>query len=302
MSERKYQHVAVIMGGASAERAVSLNSGNAVAQALEKVGYQVTAIDADGEELVIPDAVEAAFVVIHGAYGEDGVLQAELEALGIPYTGTRGSNMPLSYDKIVTKRLLVEHGLPTATFEVLKAGESRTLPLPVVVKAPQQGSTIGLHLVFEEKDWSHAFEDVLKYGEECLVEQFIPGRELTAGVLNGESLPVVEIQPAEGFYDYDAKYVAGDTGYVCPAKLPDDVALEVQRLAEKCFEILGAEHLGRVDFRLNSDGELFILELNAIPGFTASSLLPKAAAAKGIDFENLCRLIMEMAYSQGQET
>jgi D-alanine-D-alanine ligase len=297
MADKKYKKVAVVMGGPSAEREVSLMSGAAVVEALEKGGYSVEAIDADGQKLVVSDDVEAIFVVVHGAYGEDGVLQAEIERLGLPYTGTRAAKMPLSFDKIVTKRLLAENGLPTAEFEVLKAGESRTLPLPVVVKAPQQGSTIGLHLVFEESEWEPAVADVLKYGDEFLVEAFIPGREFTAGVLGGEALPLVEIEPAEGFYNYAAKYLTGDTHYSCPAMVSAELTAEMQRLAAACFELLGAEHLGRVDFRLNPEGALFILELNTIPGFTATSLLPKAAQAKGIDFENLCRLIMEMAYS-----
>ena len=289
MKVRRFQKVAVVYGGPSAEREVSVNSGSAVVGALEKAGYTVQSVDVDGKDLPLESDVEAVFVVIHGAYGEDGEIQAELERLGMPYTGTRAAKMSLSFDKIVTKRLLVENGLPTAPFEVLKAGESRSLPLPVVVKAPQQGSSIGLHIVHDEADWAPAVEDVLQYGEEYLVEQFIPGRELTAGVLGSDALPLVEIKPKQGFYDYDAKYVTGDTSYECPADLPADLTEKIQQLTLKCFEILGAEQLGRVDFRLNPEGDLFILELNTIPGFTATSLLPKAAAAKGVDFENLCR-------------
>ena len=301
MAEKNWSKVAVVMGGPSAEREVSLTSGRAVVDALRSAGYEVSTIDYDGESLALAPDIEAVFIAIHGEFGEDGKVQAELERLGIPYPGTRGNKMPLSFDKITTKRLLVEHGLPTATFEVLREGDERSLPLPVVVKAPKQGSTIGLHLVFEESEWAPAVADVLTYGEEYLVETFIPGRELTAGLLDGDPLPLVEIKPAEGFYDYAAKYVTGDTTYVCPAELPQDITDQVQALAAKCFSVLGAEHLGRVDFRLNEAGELFILELNTIPGFTATSLLPKAAAAKGIDFENLCRLIMEMSYSRAEE-
>jgi len=291
----RFKHVAVLMGGPSEERAVSLKSGQAVVEALSLAGYAVSGVDCRADINGLPADTEAVFVAIHGAFGEDGEVQALLASRGIPYTGTKAAAMPLSFDKIATKERLVEADLPTAAYEVLERGGTPSLVPPVVVKAPRQGSTIGLHLVFKADDLAAAMEDAWRYDERILVEQYIAGRELTVGILGSKALPVVEIQPLEGHYDYEAKYTRGDTAYLVPAPLPDDLTLCVQAMARQVFQLLGARDLGRVDFRLDEEGNLYILELNTIPGFTATSLLPKAAAANGLDFPTLCAQIMEQA-------
>ena len=287
------------MGGPSAEREVSLRSGAAVAAALREAGYaRVDEVDATEAALPALDGAEAVFIALHGAYGEDGGAQADLEALGIPYTGTRAAAMPVSFDKVRTKKRLRAAGLPVAEDEVLPAGCDRTsLPPPFVVKPPSQGSSVGVTVVTALQQWEEALAASRAYEPDVLVERYIPGRELTVGVLHGEALPVVEIVPAAGHYDYDAKYAHenGPTEYRVPAPIEPATAAEAQRLAVETFRALEAEHLARVDFRLDPEGALHILELNTIPGFTATSLLPKAAVSAGVAFPDLCRSIMEAA-------
>ncbi|MFT5124165.1 MAG: D-alanine-D-alanine ligase [Candidatus Omnitrophota bacterium] len=283
------------MGGPSEEREVSLKSGAAVVEALRQAGYAVIGVDCRADLDGLPANTEAVFVAIHGAFGEDGGVQSLLEARGIPYTGTKAAAMPISFDKITTKERLTAAGLPTAAYEVLGALDAPRMAVPLVVKAPRQGSTIGLHVVMDAEKLEPALEDARRYDDRILVETYIPGRELTAGILDGKPLPLVEIQPHEGHYDYEAKYTRGDTTYLVPAPLPEVLTRHIQELALKAFALLDVRDLGRVDFRLNEAGELFILEVNTIPGFTATSLLPKAAASQGIDFPTLCAQIMELA-------
>lgn len=302
MQENKYKQVAVLMGGPSTERDVSLKSGQAVAQALASVGFDVRPFEL--VEAALPDLgdVEAAFIAIHGAYGEDGGVQADLERIGLPYIGTRAAHMPISMDKIRSRDAFAEADLPIAPGQVLPAGLDETiLATPCVVKAPNQGSSIGVYVVREDGEFPAALAKARRYEETVLIEQFIAGRELTVGVLGPSddlhALPVVEICAPHGTYDFDAKYEYkhGRTEYKVPAPIPDELTAEAQRLALAAARAVGARHLSRVDFRLNEEGQLFILEVNTIPGFTATSLLPKAAAEAGIPFPELCRRIMEMA-------
>ncbi len=294
--DRKFSKVAVLMGGISSERDVSLRSGAAIAQGLREGGYEVEEIDITSKVFTLPPAVEAVFVALHGQFGEDGEIQQLLADKGVPYTGSDAESSRISFDKVLTRERLVENGIPVAGGEVLTRAEDRTVPVPLVAKPPREGSSVGCYLVFEEHAWTSAFEGAVQYSGEVLVEEYIPGRELTVGVVDRQVLPVVEIKPAAEWYDFEAKYVTGDTQYVVPADLDEATTVQLQSLALKTFECLGASGFGRVDFRLSPGGKPYVLELNAIPGFTATSLLPKAAHAAGIGFSELCCRIMEMAH------
>lgn len=294
---RKFKRVAVLKGGVSSERAVSLRSGAAIAQGLRDGGYEVEEIDITSRVFSIPKGIEAVFVALHGHFGEDGEIQQMLVERGLPFTGSGVESSRISFDKVLTRDRLEQNGIPVPKGEVLKSAGERTIPLPLVVKPPREGSSVGCYLVFEEQDWDAAFEGAVPYSGEALVEEYIPGRELTVGVVDGQVLPVVEIRPASEWYDFEAKYVTGDTQYVVPAELDVNIAEQLQEIALKTFQCLEAEAFGRVDFRLTPDGKPYVLELNAIPGFTATSLLPKAAQAAGIGFSALCGRIMELAHT-----
>ena len=301
MTGRLFKRVGVLKGGPSSEREVSLNSGAAVAGGLREAGYDAVDIVLEGEEVRLPAGVEAVFIALHGRFGEDGTVQALLRDRGFPYTGAGPAASRTAFDKIASKRVFDRAGIPTPAWEVLRAGEPRRLDLPVVVKPARQGSSFGVHRVFEEAAWPGALADALSYDEAAVVETFIDGRELTVGLVaredsrqGGETLPVLEIVPAGGFYNYSAKYDGG-SAYHVPAPIPDELARRCRALADQAFRALHAEGLGRVDFRLRPDGGLFVLELNTIPGFTKNSLLPKAARAAGLEFPALCDRIMRSA-------
>jgi len=291
----KFKNIAVLKGGFSAERDVSLQSGAAVAAGLREAGYAVTEIDVASPDFTLPEDIEAVFVALHGTFGEDGGAQARLEKLGFPYAGAGVDASRIAFDKCLTETRLQEVGISVPESETLRRGDPRTLALPVAVKPPRQGSSVGCHLVFEEADWEAAIADALQYDQEILVQQFIPGREFTVGIVDEEVLPVVEIVTTDGWYDYTAKYEVDTTRYVVPAELEAEKVAEMQMMAFQTFEALNCCGLGRVDFRMTPEGELFVLELNTIPGFTAHSLLPKAAAAAGIDFPSLCDRIIRTA-------
>ncbi|TAN36128.1 MAG: D-alanine--D-alanine ligase [Verrucomicrobia bacterium] len=291
---KKFKKVAVLMGGPSAERAVSLRSGAAVARGLREAGYAVEEVDPQDGELKFAADVEAVFLALHGAYGEDGVVQDKLCALNMPYTGSGAAASRKAFDKLLSKRVFGEASIPTPEYEVLSAPAAHRLPLPVVVKPACQGSSIGLHCVRAESDWTAALADALQHGA-VLVERYISGRELTVGLLGEDVLPVVEIRAPDGWYDYGAKYTTGRTEYLVPAPLTAEQAARCQDLARRVFHALDCRDLGRVDLRLTPDDQLFVLEMNTIPGFTETSLLPKAAAAAGLGFAALCDRIMQGA-------
>ena len=293
---RRFSKVAVLKGGVSSEREVSLKSGAAVAQGLREGGYEVVEVEVDSRSLKLPSGVEAVFVALHGQFGEDGEVQTLLAEAGVPCTGSGAASSRLSFDKVLTRVCLAGNGVPVAKGEVLKVAAARTLPLPVVVKPPREGSSVGCYLVFEESEWEASFKKAVQFSGDALVEEYIPGRELTVGIVGDQVLPVVEIKPAKKWYDFAAKYVNGNTEYTVPAKLEPETAEQLQAIALKTFTSLGAEGFGRVDFRLSPEGNPYVLELNAIPGFTATSLLPKAAQAAGIGFSALCCRIMEQAH------
>jgi D-alanine-D-alanine ligase len=296
MSQTKY--IAVMMGGPSAEREVSLMSGRAVSQALSSLGHRVVSVDPKDGELDIPEGVDAVFLALHGTFGEDGEVQRALESIGLPYTGSGPESSRLAFDKLASKRIFIKHGLPTPNFVVVN---NLNAPLPaeldekLVVKPICQGSSVGLHFVSNEAEWRSALEDVLRYGKEALVEQCIQGRELTVGIMGGKACPIVEICPKDkAAYDYEHKYTAGATTYTCPAELGVETTKQCQEVALKAFNSLGCESYGRVDLLLDQEAPL-LLEVNTLPGMTATSLLPMAAAAQGMGFAELCTWMIEDA-------
>lgn len=292
---KKYRKVAVLKGGPSSEREVSLRSGAAVAKGLRTAGYEVIEVDVVSRTLTIPEAVDAAFIALHGEFGEDGGVQKQLETQKIPYTGSNPASSRIAFDKRLSKAVFDKAGIPSAAYEVLGPNDSLTLPLPIVVKPPCQGSTIGIFKVSRPEEWEAAFRESLRYDGAVLVEAFIPGRELTVGIVGDTVLPAVEIVAPDGWYDFNAKYGKGQSRHLCPAPLDQSTADRASRIALDTFRALGCRGLGRVDFRLTPDGQLYVLELNNIPGFTETSLLPEAALAAGIPFPELCQRIMESA-------
>lgn len=292
---QSYGKVAVFKGGISPEREVSLRSGAAVADGLRSEGYRVEEVDVVDETPPVPSGVDAVFIALHGTFGEDGGVQRYLHEQNVPYTGSNVAASMAAFDKKVTKQFLAASDIVTAPFEVLRVGDRRTLELPAVVKPTCQGSSVGISRVFNEADWDDALRKAFEYGEEVLVEQFVKGRECTVGIVDDDTLPIVEIVVDGGYYDYDAKYTKQTTRYNVPADLSDSVAKNCRATARDVFRVLGCRGFARVDFLVADDGCAYVLELNSIPGFTKSSLLPKAALAAGIEFPQLCDRIMRLA-------
>lgn len=296
---RQFGRVAVVMGGNSAERTVSLDSGTNVLAALKARGVDAHAIDGIPALL---DALRAGhfarvFNILHGRGGEDGVLQGALESLGIPYTGSDVLGSALSMDKIRTKQVWQAIGLPTPAYIAVKPGDDVTtaisaLGFPVIVKPSHEGSSVGITKVRSSEDLIDALTLAANYDGELLIEQLIEGDELTVAILAGAALPSIQIIPQEGFYDYHAKYIAEDTKYICPGLeyLAEDT---LRSLALCAFEAVGCYGWGRVDVMRDRNGNNWLLEVNTTPGMTSHSLVPKAAQAVGIDFQELCWRILE---------
>ena len=296
--------IAVLMGGPGSEREVSLSSGRAVLEALQQEGLDAVGVDVVDNRPVLPEGTGLAYNVIHGTFGEDGGLQAYLDGLGVPYTGAGRESSELAFDKVASKKRFVEVGVPTPGSEIVDLSDGLILPrmaLPYVVKPPREGSSVGVHIVHTEKEAQAAMEDAARYGDEVLVEQFVEGKELTVGIVGEEVFPIVHIVPREGFYDMSNKYPwmsgGGGTDYFCPADLDAKTAKNVQTVALGAHRALGIEIYSRVDVLLDSSSHPYILEANTIPGMTASSLLPKGAAAAkpGYGFGALCRRIGELS-------
>jgi D-alanine-D-alanine ligase len=310
--------IAVLAGGSSFERQVSLRSGARVEDALERVGHDVIAIDA-GRDLVQrlrDDPPDAAFVAMHGRDGEDGTVQELLEILGVPYTGSGVPACVRAMDKVLTKHLLRRYDVPTPDFfafnqtafrelgaaDALPAIEER-LAFPIVVKPSSQGSALGIKFARTAADVPAALVAAFSYDSKVLLERFVDGRDLAVSVLDGPdgpvALPVVEAVPTgEDFYDFQARYEIGRTDFTCPAELPDGVTERAQELALRTHELLGCYGFSRVDLMLDSGGELYVLEANPIPGLTETSLLPQAAEAAGIGFDDLVSRILASAFSR----
>lgn len=299
-----FGRVAVALGGNSAEREVSLNSGRNVLEALRARG--VDAHPVDGIPALL-DALRAGhfarvFNILHGRGGEDGVLQGALQSLGVPYTGSGVLGSALTMDKVRTKEVWIARGLPTPRFAAFKKGDDiaqaiAALGFPVVVKPSHEGSSVGITRVYSADDLPAAIELAARYDGELLIEQLIEGGEYTVGILDGEALPSIHIVPKGEFYDYHAKYVAEDTQYLCPG-LDGDAERDMRALALAAFETSGASGWGRVDFMRDGAGNNYLLEVNTTPGMTSHSLVPKAARAVGISFEDLCWRILETSFAR----
>lgn len=295
----EFGRVAVLMGGWAGERDVSLVSGAAVLKGLQDAGVNAVGVDVDRDiaRRLASETFDRVFNIVHGPGGEDGVLQGILEAMQIPYTGSGVMASALSMDKLMTKRLWMASGIPTPGFEVLEAQSDfnavvERLGLPLMVKPACEGSSLGMTRVEKAEDLEAAFKVATGMTGQAFAEQWVHGREFTAGVLNGEALPLIELKTHHEFYDYDAKYVADDTQYLCPCDLESETEQSIQRQALKAFELLGAEGWGRVDVLCDERGQPWFIELNTVPGMTSHSLIPMAAQARGVGFSELvCEIL-----------
>lgn len=335
--------VLVLMGGISAERDVSLVSGEAIVKALKSAGHKVIALDTAKGQSLLPDAgkyipegvktkppdiaelekkgkelalkaidsfdfsdVDVIFIALHGGQGEDGTIQALLDLTGKPYTGSGVLASALAMNKAMSKKMFEREGILTPDWFSIEDSElsnlsaiteriENNLGFPCVVKPNDQGSTVGLTIVKKKGELKKAFDFAKKFSTKFLIEKYIPGRELTVGVLGDEALPVVEIVPEHGVYDYECKYTTGKSKYIAPAEIPEDKAKEIQTIGLKAYKTLGCEGYARVDFRFGEDDRFYCLEANTLPGMTAHSLVPKAAKAVGIDFPELVNRIAKLA-------
>jgi len=295
--------IVVMLGGPSAEREVSLRSGAGVAKALRALGHTVFEIDPKEKQFVLPKNTDVVCLApLHGTYGEDGQVQAQLEKIGVIYTGCDSESSRISFDKVLTKQRCLENGIPTAKFVVINSANAplpKDLQLPLVVKPVRQGSSVGLQFVERTEDWPKAIAEALKFDSEVLVEEKIVGRETTVGILDDAALPIVEVRPKAGSYDYKNKYTAGNTEYFCPADFDSATTRKIQAAALGAFHAVGGRDYGRVDVMVSENGEPIVLEVNTQPGMTETSLLPKAAAAAGISYEDLCQRMVDLALKRG---
>jgi len=305
MSAPKTLNITLMLGGPSAEREISLRSGAAVAGALRSLGHTVHELDPQDDTWSLPPGTDLVFLALHGTYGEDGTVQARLDSLGVPYTGCGAEASRLAFDKLLTKQRCIAAGLPTPRFTLVRS-RSTGWPIgwkpPVVVKPLRQGSSVGLQFVEDVGRWRDALAEGLKHDSELLVEERVLGREVTVGILGGEALPIVEIRPKEGGYDYRNKYTAGATDYLCPAPLDASATRRIQVTAVSVYRAIGGRDYARVDLMVRPDGEPVILEVNTLPGMTETSLFPKAAAALGIGLPQLCQRMVEMTLHRATAT
>ncbi len=330
--EKKKLHVALLVGGASAEREVSKHSSQAIYAALIELGYLVKLIDPGygvhqpekpedffGDKNLFPvasrnyldavnsslfDNVDVAFLGLHGQWGEDGIIQSLLELRNIKYTGSDILASSLTMDKMMSKIVMRDHNIPVPNGfvvdkkyhldSVLQKIKSE-FTFPLIIKPNDQGSTFGLTICEKADDVKGAITLSFQYSNKTLIEEFIPGRELTVGVLADNVLPVLEIRPKHNLYDYECKYTNGMSEYIVPAEIPEEIAIQIQEQTERAFVSLGCRGYARADFRLNDAGEFYCLEINSLPGMTATSLLPKAAKAVGISFPQLVEKIVNLA-------
>ncbi|WP_296753367.1 D-alanine--D-alanine ligase [Thiobacillus sp.] len=298
----KFGKVAVMLGGTSAERPVSLNSGAAVLAALTRQGVDAHPFDPATRNLgdLISGEFDRVFIALHGRYGEDGCMQGALELLNIPYTGSGVMASAVGMDKWRTKLLWRAAGLPTADWEMLVAASDfaaveKKLGLPIFVKPAREGSSIGMSKVTEAGTLAAAYETAAEHDALVLAEKFVDGAEFTVGILGDSALPLIRLEPAKdrSFYDFEAKYLRNDTRYHCPAGLPDAQEMALRKLALEAFRLVDGRGWGRVDLMLDSLGNPYLLEVNTSPGMTDHSLVPMAARAAGLDFDVLCLKILE---------
>jgi D-alanine-D-alanine ligase len=293
--------ITVMLGGPSAEREVSLRTGAAVAKALRSLGHDVHELDPETPDWILPPNTDVVFLALHGTYGEDGTVQSQLEQLGIPYTGCDAEASRIAFDKVLTKQRCAEAGVPTAKFVVVDSAKTpwpRGWAPPVVVKPVRQGSSVGLQFVERVEQWSEALHEALRYDTQVLVEEKVDGREVTVGLLAGETLPAIEVRPKQGVLDYRNKYTPGATEYFCPAPFDRAITERIQTAALGAFRAIGGRDYARVDVMVRASGYPVVLEVNTLPGMTETSLLPKAAAAAGINYAMLCQRMVELALNR----
>jgi D-alanine-D-alanine ligase len=299
----KSLHITVMLGGPSAEREVSLRTGKAVAKALRSIGHEVKELDPKEPGWKLTPETQVVFLALHGTYGEDGTVQRELNELDMPYTGCDAEASRIGFDKVLTKQKCVEAGVPTAKFMVFKdAGASWPMGWqpPVVLKPLRQGSSVGLQFVERVSDWSKALTEALRHDTEVLMEEKITGRETTVGILGEKTLPLVEVKVKSGNFDYKNKYTPGATEVFCPALFDEATTKRIQAAALGAFKAIGGRDYARVDVMVRPDGEPVVLEVNTLPGMTELSLFPKAAAATGIDYPELCQRMVDLALRRGR--
>ncbi len=301
--------IGVIAGGTSAEREVSLSTGKGIYQSLLTMGYNTSFIDFKNYPMDMLKSIDIAFIALHGKYGEDGTVQGLLELLRIPYTGSGVLASAIAMDKIFSKKIFYNENILTpdykevsnktffSSMEEIKADVLNRIGYPVIVKPSRGGSTIGVTIVNEEKKLEEAIRTALIYDSKVLVEKFISGKLLTVSIIGDEpiSLPIIEIKPKSGFYDYQAKYTAGFTDYIVPAELDTETSHKISKIAENCFVSLDCSGYARVDFIMSDDKKLYALEVNTIPGMTPTSLVPKAAFECGLSYDLLVEIILNYA-------
>ena len=304
--------VVLLLGGTSGEREISLDSGRSSAAALREEGftvYEVDTAEADYQQQILDAAPDVVFICLHGKGGEDGTIQAVLEEMGLPYTGSGVQASATAIDKIASKEVYVESGIPTPDVVTLNRGDDYSLEQIVakvgeksVVKPAKEGSTLGIHIVHDPSELPEAIEEALAIDDRALVERFVKGMEVTVAVLGNdepEALPIIEIVPAAEFYDFESKYAPGGSTHIIPARISDEETEACRRYAMKAHEALGCRGVSRSDFIIDDQGTPWILETNTIPGMTSTSLLPDAARKVGIEFGPLCRLLVELALEDG---
>ena len=306
--KKKSLKIGVISGGISSEREISLLTGKNIYRSLLESGYNALFIDLKDDFYSKLKEINLAFLAIHGRYGEDGTVQGLLELMKVPYTGPGVLASAIAINKIMSKKILIYENIPTPEYIGLNSASGEDLKkmvsviekkfdYPIVVKPNSEGSTIGVNIVQKKDQLKHAVEEAVKYDNKILVEEYIKGRELTVSIIGREpvALPIIEIKPKSGFYDYKSKYTKNMTRYIVPAELDKKVANRVSEMALKCHRVLECSGISRVDFILDDTGNAYVFELNTMPGMTATSLVPKAAKAAGIDFALLVEIILDSA-------
>lgn len=306
MKALKQQKIAVLLGGSSAEREVSLNSGNAVLTALRNLGYDAHPIDP--QQVAVANlkqmGFDRAFNILHGRGGEDGIVQGVLESIGLPYTGCGVMTSALTMDKMRTKMLWKAFGLPIAEMEIVTKTNRATfdaqqvverLGLPLMVKPSREGSSVGLTKVKKAEELNTAVDYALQFDETILIEEWLDGDEMTVPVLDDQVLPAVKIIPEGEFYDYEAKYVSDNTQYVCPAPMSEQREQELKKLVKQAYDVVGCQGWSRIDVMTDSQGNFRLVEVNTTPGMTSHSLFPKSAATVGYSFEQLVEKILELS-------
>lgn len=309
---KQFGRIGVLMGGYSSEREISLKSGKAVTEALMRQGCEVVSVDITVRDsmkiaaLLRSYNLDIAFIALHGRLGEDGIIQSILEEIDVPYTGSGVEASRRALDKVVAQDLFQKFGIQVPAHISLcrqdmaqQAGIIQGIHFfPVVVKPAREGSSIGISLVRAPEGLAEALRKAREYDDKVLIEQYIPGRELTVGILGGQALAAIEIRSKAEFFDFAAKYSSGTTEYIVPARIPEEISGKIRATALQAHRALGCVDLSRVDFILAADGAYYVLEVNTIPGFTSTSLLPKAARVMGMDFDQLCLKLTVLAYGK----